>query len=281
MPPARWLWIPGSRASPAPRNDAKSRLLMDLPDILLLVAAGVIGGIISSIAGGAALFIFPALLATGLSPVVATAVSTTALTPSLFLAALYDRAQLPPLDRSLLGMIVVSMVGGLAGAALLLLTPERMFAALVPLLLGFATALFAYAGRISTWLTARAAPGGGGGARHSLAALLAVCVYGGYFGAGVGVLMLGVLSVGTGGDYRSANVTKNLVSSLNSLTAAIIFAAQGVVAWPATLVMIAGTLAGALVGARLAQVMPNQAARGVVVVVGAVLTAAFAWRYWF
>ncbi len=119
---------------------------MDLPDILLLVAAGVIGGIISSIAGGAALFIFPALLATGLSPVVATAVSTTALTPSLFLAALYDRAQLPPLDRSLLGMIVVSMVGGLAGAALLLLTPERMFAALVPLLLGFATVLFAYAG---------------------------------------------------------------------------------------------------------------------------------------
>ncbi len=93
--------------------------------------------------------------------------------------------------------------------------------------------------------------------------------------------MLGVLSVGTGGDYRSANVTKNLVSSLNSLTAAIIFAAQGVVAWPATLVMIAGTLAGALVGARLAQVMPNQAARGLVVVVGAVLTAAFAWRYWF
>ena len=179
----------------APGMTQQSRLLMDLPDILLLVAAGIIGGIISSIAGGAALFIFPALLATGLSPVVATAVSTTALTPSLFLAALYDRAQLPPLDRSLLGMIVVSMVGGLAGAALLLLTPERMFAALVPLLLGFATVLFAYAGRISTWLTARAAPGGGGGARHSLAALLAVCVYGGYFGAGVGVLMLGVLSV--------------------------------------------------------------------------------------
>jgi uncharacterized protein len=141
--------------------------------------------------------------------------------------------------------------------------------------------LFAYAGRISAWLTARAAPGRGGRASHSLAALLAVCVYGGYFGAGVGVLMLGVLSVGTGGDYRSANVTKNLVSSFNSLTAAIIFAAQGVVAWPQTLVMIAGTLAGAVVGARLAQVMPNQIARGLVVFVGALLTAVFAWRYWF
>src|SRR6266540_1650751 len=253
--------------------------LMDPLHILLLVVAGIVGGIISSIAGGAALFIFPALLATGLSPVVATAVSTTALTPSLFLAALYDRAQLPPLDRSFLGMIVVSVVGGLIGAALLLLTPERMFAALVPLLLGFATVLFAFAGRISAWLTARAAPDGEGRAPHSLAALLPVCVYGGYFGAGVGVLMLGVLSVGTGGDYRSANVTKNLVSSLNSLTAAVIFAVQGVVAWPATLVMIAGTLIGALVGARLAQVMPNQTARGLVVIVGALLTAVFAWRY--
>src|SRR6266508_4144617 len=218
--------------------------LMDPLHILLLVVAGIVGGIISSIAGGAALFIFPALLATGLSPVVATAVSTTALTPSLFLAALYDRA-------------------------------------LLPLLLGFATVLFAFAGRISAWLTARAAPDGEGRAPHSLAALLPVCVYGGYFGAGVGVLMLGVLSVGTGGDYRSANVTKNLVSSLNSLTAAVIFAVQGVVAWPATLVMIAGTLIGALVGARLAQVMPNQTARGLVVIVGALLTAVFAWRYWF
>src|SRR5687767_13804667 len=112
---------------------------MDLVHIVLLVAAGIIGGIISSIAGGAALFIFPALLATGLSPVVATTVSTTALTPSLFLAALYDRAQLPPLDRSFYGMILVSIIGGLIGAMLLLLTPERMFAALVPLLLSFAT----------------------------------------------------------------------------------------------------------------------------------------------
>ena len=255
---------------------------MDLPDILLLVAAGVIGGIISSIAGGAALFIFPALLATGLSPVVATAVATTALTPRLFLAALYDRAQLPPLDRSLLGMIAVSMVGGLAGAALLLLTPERMFAALVPLLLGFATVLFAYAGRISTWLAARAATRGN--ARrftHSPAVVLPVSVYGGYFGAGLGVLMLGVLSVGTAGNYRSANVTKNLVTGLKSATATVIFAAQGVVSWPATLLMMAGTLVGGLIGARLAQVMPNHAARTLVVFVGALLTAVFAWRYWF
>jgi uncharacterized protein len=251
---------------------------MDPLHIVLIVGAGILGGIISSIAGGAALFIFPALLATGLSPVVATAVSTAALTPSLLLAALCDRAQLPPLDRSLLAMVVVAIVGGLIGAALLLLTPERMFTVLVPLLLGFATVLFAFADRVSTWRRARA--GGVRSTPHALAALLPVSVYGGYFGAGLGVLLLGVLSVGSEGGYRAANATKNLVSSFNSLTAAVIFAVQDVLAWPATLLMIAGTLLGALLGVRLVQVMPNVVARRLVVAVGVLLTAAFAWRYW-
>jgi uncharacterized membrane protein YfcA len=253
---------------------------MDLLHILLLIGAGIVGGIMSAIAGGAALVTFPALLAAGLSPVVATAVNLTALTASLFLAALYDRAQLPPLDRSFAAMLGVCVFGALIGAVLLVVTPERLFAAFVPLLLGFATVLFAYAGPIGAWLGARAARRGGE-RRHSLAALLPVSVYGGYFGAGVGVMLLGVLSVGTGGDYRSANVTKNLVVSLNSVTAAIIFAWQGVIAWVPMFVMMAGSLIGALIGARLAQVMPNHAARKLIVVLGALLTAVFAWRYWF
>jgi hypothetical protein len=252
---------------------------MDVLHILLLVGAGVVGGIMSAIAGGAALVTFPALLATGLSPVVATAVNLTALTASLFLAALYDRDQLPPFDRSFVALVLVCVFGALIGAVLLLITPERMFAALVPLLLGFATVLFAYAGRIGAWLSARNVARGTEG-RHSLGMLLPVSIYGGYFGAGVGVLVLGVLSVGTGGDYRSANVTKNLVVSLNSVAATVIFASQGVIVWSATLVMMAGTLVGALIGARIAQVMPNHAARTLIVVVGALLTAVFAWRYW-
>ena len=96
---------------------------------------------------------------------------------------------------------------------------------------------------------------------HSPAVVLPISIYGGYFGAGLGVLMLGVLSVGTAGNYRSANVTKNLVTGLNSATATVIFAAQGAVSWPATLLMMAGTLLGSLIGAQLAQVMPNRAAR--------------------
>src|SRR5213594_1051689 len=106
---------------------------MDLLHILLLVAAGIAGGIIAAIVGGAAVVTFPALLAAGLPPVLATAANTTALTPSLLLAALYDRSQLPPLDQEFIAMVLASVAGALIGAVLLMLTPARMFAALVPL----------------------------------------------------------------------------------------------------------------------------------------------------
>ena len=115
----------------------------------------------------------------------------------------------------------------------------------------------------------------------SIPVLLPVSVYGGYFGAGVGVLLLGVLSVATGGDYRSANVAKNLVSSLNTLVASICFIANGAVSWPPTLAMMAGCVIGGLCGAHIARVIPQEAMRIVVVVVGAALTIVFAWRYWF
>jgi uncharacterized protein len=255
---------------------------MDLLLIILLVVAGIAGGIIAAVVGGAAIVTFPALLAAGLPPVTAMVANTTALTPSLLLAAIYDRSQLPSLDGNFATMVLASVLGALIGAALLMLTPERMFAALVPLLLAFATMLFAYAGRISAWLAARA--GAAGDKRrwtHSLGALLPVSLYGGYFGAGVGVLLLGILSVGTGGDYRSANVTKNLVTGLNSAAASAVFILQGRVSWLSTLPLLAGTLLGGVIGARVAQIMPNAVARRLVVVVGALLTVIFAWRYWF
>jgi uncharacterized membrane protein YfcA len=254
---------------------------MDLLHAALLIIAGVAGGIIAAIVGGAAVVTFPALLAAGLPPVMATVSNTVALTPGLFLAAIYDRSQLPPFDRSFLAMVLASITGALAGAVLLVLTPDHVFATLVPLLLGFATVLFAYAGRISAWLAARAAARGAERfSAHSLAAVLPVSVYNGYFGVGVGVMMLGVFSVGTGGDYRSANVAKNLVAALNSATASAVFALQGRVAWQTTLLMMMGTLLGGLIGARLAQVMSNRVARALVVVVGTLLTGAFVWRYW-
>ncbi len=255
---------------------------MDILHTVTLVGAGVFGGTLSALVGGAGIITFPALLATGMSPVLATGSNLMALTPGLFLAALDDRTQLPPLDRSFIGLVVWSVVGAAAGAGLLLTTPERLFAALIPLLMGFATVLFACSRRVSAWLAKRAQAGDEG--PHdwgkSVASLLPVSVYGGYFGGGVGVLLLAVLSVGTRGDYRSANVTKNLVTSLNSIAAAAIFAWSGNVAWPATFAMMAGALVGGLLGGRLAQIAPRDVMRVVVVAVGASLTIYYAWHYW-
>lgn len=256
---------------------------MDLFHIALLVVAGVAAGIIATIVGGAAVVVYPALIASGVSPQIAAVCNLTALMPGTMLGALSDRSQLPPFNRAFIGLIATSVVGAGIGASLLLLTPERMFAVLVPLLLGFSTVLFAYAERISQWLRSRAADRGEelSFSVSSLKILLPVSFYGGYFGAGVGVMMLGVFTVATGGDYRSANVTKNFVSSLNGLVASIIFIIQGAVVWPQTLALMAGTIVGGLIGARIARVIPRKVVRVLIVVVGAALTVAFAKRYWF
>lgn len=248
-----------------------------------LAGAGVIAGIIATMVGGAAVVIYPALIATGVPPQLAAVSNLASVMPATMLAALSDRSQLPPFNRAFVGLIVASIVGAGLGAALLLLTPERMFAQIVPLLLGFATLLFAYAERISHWLRARAEERGRAIAFDfaSLKVVLPVSFYGGYFGAGVGILMLGVFSLATGGEYRAANVAKNFVSSLNGLAATLVFATQGAVLWPQTLALVAGTIGGGLIGAYVARIIPRNVVRVFVVLVGAALTIAFARRYWF
>jgi uncharacterized membrane protein YfcA len=151
---------------------------MDLMTTAFLAGAGVIAGIIATMVGGAAVVIYPALIATGVPPQLAAVSNLASVMPATMLAALSDRSQLPHFNR--------------LGAALLLLMPERMFAQIVPLLLGFATLLFAYSERISHWLRARA-EGHGHAISFNFASLkvvLSVSFYDGYFG----ILMLGVYS---------------------------------------------------------------------------------------
>jgi len=256
---------------------------VDLYTVLILIGTGVIGGLMASLVGGASVITFPVLLAVGLPPVVATASNLVAVSAGNFLAALTDRARLPPLNRAFGGLVLASVLGALLGAVLLLATPERMFEQLIPLLLGFATVLFAFAGRITQWLRARATARGSEWkiGVTSIPLVLPISVYGGYFGAGAGTLLLGVLMIATEGDYRRANVAKNLVSSLNTVAASVWFIANAAVSWPQTLVMMAGCLFGAFCGAHLARRVPQDAMRVVIVLVGAALTAVFAWRYWF
>jgi hypothetical protein len=256
---------------------------MDILTILMLLAAGVVGGVLSTLVGGASLVLFPAMLAAGVPPVMAVASNTTAIMPGTFLAAMADRSQLPPMDRSFVVLMITSLVAAAGGAIILIKTPERVFETLVPLLLGFGTLLFAYARPIGAWL-GQLSFRKGGATLHpkavGLVMMIPVSIYGGYFGAGVGVLLIAAMSVANGGDYRSANVAKNLVGSLSNLGAALIFSFQGTVAWVPALLVGAGAIVGGLAGAHLARILPLGAARSMVIGFGALLAAVYAWRYW-
>ena len=251
--------------------------------LLMLFGSGLVAGVIATMVGGAAVVTYPALIAAGLSPQVAAIGNLASMMPAAMLGALADRTQLPPFNRAFAELVGFSLIGACMGAACLLLTPERVFVGLVPLLLAFATVLFAYAERISTWMRARAEKRGRpiGFSVGSLKVLVPVAFYGGYFGAGVGILMLGVFSLATGGDYRSANVAKNFVSSLNCLVATLIFASQGAVPWAQTIPLTAGTILGGLAGAYFARIVPRPVIRVAVVLVGLALSIWLAQRYWF
>lgn len=231
--------------------------------------------------GGASLITFPALLAAGLPPVIANASNTVALAPSNLVAALADRERMPPWDRSLVALAVVAALGSVAGAALLLVTPEKAFTALVPALIGGATLLFACSDRIRRWSARRGGePAAGWPAGARLLLFVPVAIYGGYFGAGMSVMLLAILSAGFFPDLRTANVAKNLLSGLISMVAVIVFLARDAVAWSPALAMMAGAFVGGFAGGRLVRVLPAAWVRVAVIVVGAALTVVYARRYW-
>jgi uncharacterized membrane protein YfcA len=255
---------------------------MDFLHIIYLALTGVAAGVIASVVGGASLVTYPVLIALGMPPIAATVTTNVALVPSNFAAALADRKMMPPLNWGFVRLVVASVIGAAVGAGLLMATPERVFALIVPLLLGFATLMFAYSGQIAEWIRARAERSGRPLSMDvtSLKFVLPVSFYGGYFGSGVGILMLGVLSVATRGDYREANVAKNLITSLNSAIATLIYIAQGAVPWPSTFALMAGAMGGGLIGSWVARMLPRRIIRIMVVVFGVILTLEFIYRFW-
>ncbi len=256
---------------------------METAFILLLAGAGLAGGVITAIVGGSSLITFPALLAAGLPPVLANASSTVALTPSNLAAAIADRESIPPWSRAFLGLVVVSVLGSTTGAILLLQTSNAAFTVMVPALIGGATAMFAFSEHIKRWAASRAnviADTGRSGDLARLALYAPVAVYGGYFGAAMGVMLLAILSLGQGGTFRAINAVKNILASLVSVVAMAIFVWQGSVPWPPALAVMAGALVGGFLGGKLVRVLPTGLLRWIVIVVGAGLALVYAWRYW-
>lgn len=241
--------------------------------VLFLLAASAGGGVMNAMAGGGTLLTFPALLVAGHSAITANATSTVALWPGALASMVGYRREVSEHRSWLKTLFLPSLLGGVLGAVLLLRTPVATFERLAPFLILFATVLFLLQGTLS-----KTAPGPVAsrmGWRLVLAWLLqfAIAVYGGYFGAGIGILMLAVLGFLGLKDIHAANGLKNFFGMCINGLAAVYFILRGAVALPAAAVMIVGAVAGGYAGARFARRIGRTKARAAVVVIGFLMAA--------
>jgi uncharacterized membrane protein YfcA len=249
--------------------------------MILLVAAAFGAGVMNAMAGGGTILTFPSLIFLGLPAITASATSTVALLPAA-VASLYGFRDEVRANRGWLKTLFLpSLVGGTIGSVLLLRTPEKVFAFLAPLLILFATALFMVQG----FLARRSArtvedPADLPRGRLALATVLqfGVAVYGGYFGAGIGILMLALLGFLGLANIHAANGIKNFFNLCINTIAAGYFIYKGAVVWPAALVIVAGATLGGYAGARFAKRIGKQKARTAVVVIGLLVTAVLVWQ---
>ncbi len=248
---------------------------------LLLLIAGFFGGAVNSLAGGGSLIVFPALLAAGVPPIVANASNTYAALPGYVSGVVgYWRHMRPYRDRLVLYSII-SLIGGYLGAELLLHISASQFDRAIPWLIGFAVVLFAFGGQING-LVARAAKAGRGAKAAGLAILVLllgiVCVYGGFFNAGLGILLLAVLALGGLSDIHAMNGLKLWISSVVALVAVVRFVIGGAIDWYWGSIALAGVVIGGYVAARFAHLIPQPLLRWLIIIYGVVQTVWFFWR---
>lgn len=233
----------------------------------LLFAAALWAGIQNALAGGGSFVTLPALIASGLDPRLANITSTLALFPGQVTTGWLGRHSVTgAAGLRFRSIALISVVGGAFGAALLLLTPARFFARLVPWLVLFATTVFAYG-------SFRKKPVGVGhlGAAPVSAAQFAISVYGGYFGGGIGFLMLAALTA-AGLPVRLAGATKNVLAAVMNASAVAIFVFTPGVPWGRVAVVCAGALIGGYIGAHALQRFNERLVRAFIVLIGVCLT---------
>jgi uncharacterized protein len=244
----------------------------------LLAAAAFAAGVLNAIAGGGSFLTFPALVFSGVPPIVANATSALAVSPGYLGSTLGFKAELRELPRQRLQReMVISAVGGVAGALLLLVTPGQLFSGIVPWLLLFATVLFAAGPRIAQWARG-ASQSGSGLARWREPGLLAVAIYGGYFNGGLGILLMALYSVVGETRLNTVNALKNLNSLVLSWLSVAAFVVAGAIAWKEGLLMMVAATAGGYFGARWSKRLPVAWVRRGVIATGLVMTGLFFWR---
>jgi len=254
----------------------------------LLFLAAVAGGALNSVAGGGSFVAFPALLFAGVPAVRANATNTIALWPGSVASAFAYRRELASVRATLWPMAAASLAGGLCGSLLLLRTSDQTFVRLVPWLLLFATLLFSFGGRVARRLARAdrgAKNGGGTGMWVAVTAQLAIAFYGGYFGGGMGIMMLAVLTLLGMTRIHEMNALKNVLGAFINGVAVAAFVVAGAVAWRQGTVMVAGGMTGGYLGAALARRTDPRYVRALVLVIAWAMTAYFfvrtyIWRAW-
>ena len=248
-------------------------------EALILVAAAMGAGVINAVAGGGTLVTFPALLLFGTSALVANATSTLALVLGTGGSIYGFRRQFAAIRPWLGALLPVSLFGGWLGSVLLTRTSDSLFSRLVPFLILFATLLFIGQDAFRRFAGSGARPDRPAlhGSREIWIAVVfqfGVAIYGGYFGAGIGILMLASLGILGLNDIHEMNALKNVLGLMINLIAAIWFIAHGLINWPRAAVMTAGAVAGYYLGAHFSQQIPRARVRQLITAIGLTISAA-------
>jgi uncharacterized protein len=241
-----------------------------------LFFAGALGGAINAVAGGGSFVAFPALMFTGVPPVSANATNTLALWVGVTASGGAYRNRLSISRRVMIPLIVTSVIGGLAGAFLLIKTPAQTFLKVMPWLMLGATLLFAFGkhltGRIAAGISSDASRGAITGASVFE---LVVAVYGGYFGGGIGIMNLAMLAAMGMTDIHDMNALKVVLGGVINGVATVTFVITGAIVWPQAIVMTVGAILGGYFAAHYAQKLPQSWIRAFVILVGAAMTVYF------
>lgn len=254
---------------------------MNLPlDYILATLAAVGAGAVNALAGGGTLITFPTLIGLGVPAVAANVTNTAALCPGYLGATLAQSKDLQGQRRRMMLLLPAGVVGSVIGGMLLLNTGERLFSELVPYLILLASGLLAAQDPLRAWLVKRGNPGGRQEAIQGMAWLPTglAAIYGGYFGAGLSVIVLAVLGLTLDDNLTRLNGLKQSISLSVNLAAALFFVFSGKVLWTLALAMAVGALLGGALGGRLASRVKPQALRWIVVAVGVIVGAAYLLR---
>jgi uncharacterized membrane protein YfcA len=238
-----------------------------LLDAIAVLAAGIAAGTINTVVGSGTLITFPVLLAVGYSPVVANVSNSIGLVPGSVSGAIGYRRELAGQGRRLKRLIPASVLGGICGAIALLTLPDDLFTAIVPVMIALALVLIVVQPRLSAIVASRR-PAGSDHAPWLWFATFACGVYGGYFGAAQGIILISLLAVAIADDLQRLNAMKNVLAGLVNLIAGLLFIFVADVAWGPVGLIAIGSLLGGAIGGRYGRRLPPSALRGLIVFVG-------------